>query len=1010
MSSLKSLKEACIPRDEVLSGELRDEMFAASLSEVVHGKAHRVYQDPALFFANTYPTERTRSFLGEVMGRLSGADSTASSLFRLDTPFGGGKTHALIGLYHLATSRPNEETLRHLGLEPAAVPADPVKLVTVTCDKDLDPANGVEREGARIHQLWGEIAFQLGGPDGYKLVERSDAEGTAPGPQFLDRLIGSQPALILIDEPAPYMRMMGRVANQLPVFLKTLAEWVTASSSRCVLVLTLAWNPTAGKPASEDAFATETQELVEALERTFREIQSVINRPAKVVTPAQEPDIAPILRQRLFQRVGTGAASAVADAYFEALRQAQERSTALPASVIQASFRDRLEKSYPFHPALIEVLDGKLATIPNFQRTRGALRLLVRVVRRLWKVGGADGLLIHPFSLDLSDPDLVDELTGRLDRTAFGSAVTYDIARRDGQSHAEWIDRERFSGQPPYTQRVATTLFLHSLPEPPARGADLDELLAATLTPGTDPAHIQKALEYLSDEAWHLDFEGRRYFFRTEASLNKIVLDETQAIPLHDARADVERRIRQLWRDAGLHVAYFPSEPADLVEEIQGRLVALHWDTVTFGQGDRKAPEKVTELWEYAGEQRGFRRFRNTLFFLVADTGRHGEMVNRARRWLALDRLLRDTRRLEEYKLSREHQQRLREWREDANLNARLAITRAYCHLFYPVGGTDSPYKPFAHQRLQIEDQGDTRANHTDTVLRVLRELNKVKSADDAPLFPALVKRDAFGKEETAVSLRSLFDRFAERVRLPLLLEPTYLKEIVRLGIRNKEWVYYDEGANLAYDTDRDLSDIVVDDRHMVMVHAEAEERGIPLHRREQPVKQKAADETTWEVREGEETARARTLEVDAEPRRALTDVAARARDAGWASFGTVQLGWDAEGADTRDRLSAIRTVLGQVPAARAGVRVELGLQYADGDEWTTQFKGQASRYLVLASTLESQAGQARDAKAVIELTLDYPSGLAVDSADYEDFRDTLVLAGLGRTRVIVTPFAGGSA
>src|SRR5690606_2995054 len=107
-----------------------------------------------------------------------------------------------------------------------------------------------------------------------------------------------------------------------------------------------------------------------------------------------------------------------------------------------------------------------------FQRTRGALRLLVKVVRRLWTQGEAGELLLHPFSLDLADPDLVDEVVGRLDRpSGFRSVVTYDVARGDEEAHAQAIDRERFAGHPPYTQRIATTVFLHSLPEPPARGA-----------------------------------------------------------------------------------------------------------------------------------------------------------------------------------------------------------------------------------------------------------------------------------------------------------------------------------------------------------------------------------------------------------------------------------------------------------------------------------------------------------------------------------------------------------
>jgi len=135
---------------------------------------------------------------------------------------------------------------------------------------------------------------------------------------------------------------------------------------------------------------------------------------------------------------------------------------------------------------------------------------------------------------------------------------------------------------------------------------------------------------------------GRRYFFRTEPSLVKVVRDEANAVPLHHARAEVERRIKQVWRDAGLKVEPFPGEPADLEDQPKGRLVVHHWDTATFKAGDKSAPEKVRELWEYAGQQRGYRRFRNTLFFL------------------------------------REQRRRLDGWRKEADLELRVAITRAY--------------------------------------------------------------------------------------------------------------------------------------------------------------------------------------------------------------------------------------------------------------------------------------------------------------------------------------------
>lgn len=997
---LPSLKEACVPRAEVLSGEIRDELFVASLSDVMRGRAHPIYQDPALFFANTYPTGRAISFLGEVMGRLAGADTTASSLFRLDTPFGGGKTHTLIALYHLATWRPvAPDVLDRLQLDPALVPPEPLRVVGVTCDQDLDPANGVEKSGVRVRHLWGEIAFQLGGPEGYRLVEESDRQGLAPGPQFLGRLIGDQPVLLLIDEPAAYMRAMGPAGRQLPVFLKTLADWVS-SSSRAVVVLTLAWDPQR-QAASGDAFAAENQELVEALERTFREMQSVISRPARVVTPAQAADIAPILRQRLFQQVDEPAAAAVAEAYFAALRQAHDKGCPLQAAAVQASYRERLRNSYPFHPSLIEVLDGKLATIPNFHRTRGALRLLTKVIRRLWATTAAQELLIHPFSVDLADPDIVDELTGRLDRAAFRSVVAYDIALPDGEGHAQAIDRERFPGHPAYATRMATTVLLHSLTEPPARGIDLDELLAATITPDDDPAHLQKALDYLLDEAWHLDREGGRYAFRTEPSLNKIVQDETEAILLHDARSEVERRIKQLWRDAGLRVVTFPSEPADLEDNTRGRLVVLHWDTAAFREGNGAAPDKVRELWEYAGVQRGYRRFRNTLFFLVADADRRQRMVSQARRYLALERLLRDSRRLEEYRLSPEHRQRLEEWRREANLNVRVAITSAYCHLFYPVGDADSPYTPFAHERLHIEDQGDTKTNHTETVLRRLRELDKVKSADDAPMAPALVRRHAFGRDEGMVTLQALFERFAERVRLPLLLEPTYLKDVVRLGIRQKEWLYCELDRNLAYDDDRELPDIVMDHQHALILTAEeAKARGIRIDRPEKSSEKPPPEKPPEE----EPPPPPRQLEAAGDPGRALADLQAAAGDARWPVLGRLRLFWQGEGVDTQARLAALRAILGHLAHASATVDVALSVKFPDGDEWEASFRGSAQRYRSLAPTLEAQAGQAQEAYVNVALGIEFPGGLAVDGPDYRDLREVLNLVSLGHIRITALP------
>ena len=1009
MNELSRLRDTCTPRDEVLSGELRDEMFAANLSEVVRGKAHETYQDPDRFFANTYPTERVKSFLNEVIGRLSGKDSTAASFFRLDTPFGGGKTHTLISLYHLLGSKTSLGFLRGMGVDPSNIPSEPVKIVTIV-GGDLNPADGVKKQDAVIHHIWGEIAYQLGGEEGYRLVRNADSQSVAPGPQFLDVLAGDSPVLFMIDEPAEYMRRMGDSAGQLPAFLKTLSEWVTAANRPRALVLTLAWNPDA-EHDRRDAFSKETTDLVAALDDTFREIQAVVSRPARIVTPAQRQDIEPILRQRLFAAVDMTAAAPTAEAYFSILRDAAGRDTPLPAEVVQASYRNQLEDAYPFHPSFIEVLDGKLATIPNFQRTRGALRLVARVIRRMWEQKQNDVALIHPFCVDLSDPGMVEELVGRLDRPAYSSVVSYDVANAAGRAHAQEIDKNGFAGHPPYAQRVATTLLLHSLADPPARGANLNELLVATLTPTSDPAHLKKALEFLSNEAWHLDYEGIRYTFRTEPSLNKIVLDETQVVSQHDARTELARRIRQIWRTAGLEVRYFPDATEDLSDATNGRLVLMHWDTADVTSTRNAVPSKVHELANYKGVQQDYRRYRNTLFFLVADSDRIESMSQVARRWLALDGLVQNRNRMDEMKLSAEHRSRLKNWHKEGELSVRVAITRAYRHLFYPVGVEQSS-TAFGHHALMIDDQGNGRTNHTETILNILvRDLDKVKTAESGLRSPVMVRQESFGAGEGALALDSLVERYAERPRLPLIIAPTYFQEVARAGVANKTWLYYDAANNIAYDTLEPVTDIVLDAEHMLMLPDEASKRGVQVwrpvtQRQDEPDRKgvgKVSDVDT--SGDGEPT---REIKGEGEPRKALADVTAKANDQGWESFASVTFVWQGEGRDVNSSMTHVRTIMGQVPGASASVGCELTCEFEDGGSLSTIYRGAYERYRSVANTLEAQASQAEKAFVSMKLILNYTGGLDVNGQDLADLREALELVALGHTVVTAARHDGG--
>ncbi|MBN1979066.1 MAG: ATP-binding protein, partial [Anaerolineae bacterium] len=242
---MKTVFESCTPRPEVLKGELREEIFAARLKDVIEGNADDVYQKPAIFFDNTYPTEGLKILLGEALGRLTGAKPGNNAIIRLETAFGGGKTHNLIGLYHAARGHKPGSVF----VDDSLIPAPGAMQVIGVVGSDLQPSDGLDHGDAVTYTLWGELAYQLGGAAGYEAhAADGDRSRSAPGTGLLETLIGDEPTLIMLDEVARHLRAAKTVptatgksdlAEQTVAFLMSLFEFA-ASKEHVVVVLTLA--------------------------------------------------------------------------------------------------------------------------------------------------------------------------------------------------------------------------------------------------------------------------------------------------------------------------------------------------------------------------------------------------------------------------------------------------------------------------------------------------------------------------------------------------------------------------------------------------------------------------------------------------------------------------------------------------------------------------------------------------------------------------------------------------
>ncbi|HXH23063.1 MAG TPA: Swt1 family HEPN domain-containing protein, partial [Dehalococcoidia bacterium] len=192
--------QVCEPHDAFQDPATIDEsLFAATLGGVHAGAARDEYLRPESFLSHTYFTENLKQTIRDVASRLNGGEGP--SVTELQTPFGGGKTHALLTLYHLIKNP--EASLAVPGVREALAGVEiPTNARVLVFDGQEWGTEPVEKEnGASVSTLWGELAFQIDPMVYHRHVMEADGRGEAPGNAiFRNVLEEASPCLILIDE------------------------------------------------------------------------------------------------------------------------------------------------------------------------------------------------------------------------------------------------------------------------------------------------------------------------------------------------------------------------------------------------------------------------------------------------------------------------------------------------------------------------------------------------------------------------------------------------------------------------------------------------------------------------------------------------------------------------------------------------------------------------------------------------------------------------------------------
>ena len=933
----------------MLAGAVESD-FAADLARVVRGDATDEYADPVQFFARTYPTTGLRDLLANVCRRLSGTGGELAAIFRLDTSYGGGKTHGLIALAHAAAGLADVANAGEF-VDPSLLPAGRARVAAFD-GENADPANGRDMgDGVLAYTPWGEIAFALAGADGYARVRRSDEQRIAPGSETLRELFGGEPTLILLDELSVYLRKVkdiGGAADQLTAFLTSLFKAVE-SAPNAALVYTLA----IGRDGrAVDAYSEENQFIADRV----AEAESVSARKATPLNPTSDGEYPLVLRRRLFEKIDEAGLEAAVSAYRGLWRTHEE---GLDPRASREETVERFRSSYPFHPEVLDTLTEKTFTLSSFQRVRGMLRLLGRTVAEVWRTQPGDAHAIHLHHIDLGVDGIRQELVTRLGQSAFSPAIANDIAGPAGNpSLAERIDADNHVRLPPYARYVAGTAFLHTLAfNEPLKGVTPERLRYAILGPSTDFSFVDEARKaFATDSAYLDDRPGAPMRFVAEPNLTRLIQTEERNVDAGEARAHLNDRIREIFEGRVFEAVRFPGGPFDVPDDAadgKPRLVVLAYDGVSVDGLVEEVPELIERIYKSRGaEGTALRRLRNNLAFVAADEPRKEDMRRRARRRLALQRL-RQPDRLGE--LAEHQQAKVRELESRSEAELAIAVQQCYRHVFYPSPNRLSPQGgDLAYTVIDTPSSSDRPGAGQQQVVRVLRDLNKLRTAEDEPDSPTYV-RDRTPLRKGQMTTAALRNEFRRDPVLPMLLGDDVFVRGIRAGVEAGEYVYMQ--GELVYGQGDPPAVIAIDEQAAVLTMAFARNKSVwPRPAAEpEPETEKPTDPGEPEPSEpspSEPGGPSTTTTVHAEGvlREALAVLWEKARGAGMDSIARLEI----RVFDPGDGFRLLR-VIGGIPEATKTVRYDGGYETRDGGVFELSFVGPVGDAEPLREFLEAQ-------------------------------------------------------
>jgi hypothetical protein len=772
MSQLKPWLQIVQPHEDIRKGDFDESVFAADLGEVRQGRGALDYRDPALFFKKTFFTKGIKSMIKDVLNRLHG--KKGEPVIQLTTPFGGGKTHTLLSIYHIIENRKIAEKNKSIKeiLNENKISSVPEARVATIVGTAIDPTQGRKTvDNCHIRTIWGELAYQLGGKELFKKVEESDKNRVPPGTDLLGKILADGKAnLILLDEVLQYLLKAqaikvgsGNLSGQTLAFFQELSVAV-ANSKSSQLIVTL--------PSSE------MEHYDESGEKLYLKLKKIFGRVESIRTPVEGEEIYEIIRRRLFEEIGDQkAVENICEEYFKLYNKHSED---LPRSVRDASYKRLMIRAYPFHPEIIDIFYKKWGTIPNFQRTRGVLRLLALIVEDLCKHKNPNAIIL-PSDINLGNQDIRNELI-KFTENRFESVIADDISGPN--SKAPQIDRELGSEYLKFhvAEGLATTIFLSSFSGKGGSSGVTEAMLRlSVLNPEMTPAIIAEALNRLERKLFYLQVDKSKgiYKFTAQPNLNKILVDKEESVSRDDAIELAQQKLWDMIGDKFPKKYKHPQENRDVADIPTLSLIVLDLAKTKGKETWKKTKEFILDILNNNGSKH--RTFRNVLVFLVPDEDHQEQLIRLVKRYMALQLIEKD----------RDMNKNLSdESREELNLKIKRtesdipqAIASTYRHIV--ISGDRKDLKEFDMGQVYI-----TNANQiSNQVWNILRDQEQLLERIDPNLFISQ-RWSLWPEKKNLLNVKKLAEYFTQYTYLPMLASEEVIRQAIADGVARGLFAY----------------------------------------------------------------------------------------------------------------------------------------------------------------------------------------------------------------------------